>query len=84
MKKEFTFSLELCEDNALIISLLSRFADIERIADHVETGYNYSYNYPQYKVTNIKDMDAIKDVLKITALADWLRDHSDNITLWNE
>ena len=80
MKKEFTFSLELCEDNALVISLLSRFADIERIADHVEMGYNF----PQYKVTNIKDMDAIKEVLKITALADWLRDHSDNITLWNE
>ena len=80
MKKEFTFSLELCEDNALVISLLSRFADIERIADHVETGYSF----PQYKVTNIKDMDAIKEVLKIVSLADWLRDHSDNITLWNE
>ena len=80
MKKEFTFSLELLEDNALVISLLSRFADIERIADHVETGYNF----PQYKVTNIKDMDAIKEVLKIVSLADWLRDHSDEITLWNE
>lgn len=79
MIKEFTFSLELLEDNELIISLLSRFADIERIADHVETGYNY----PQYKVTNIKDMDAIKEVLKIVSLADWLRDHSDDITLWN-
>ena len=79
MKKEFTFSLELLEDNALVISLLSRFADVEQIADHVETGYNF----PQYKVTNIKDIDAIKDVLKITALADWLRDHSDEITLWD-
>ena len=82
MIKEFTFSLELLEDNELIISLLSRFADVERIADHVENGGRYSF--PQYKVTNIKDMDAIKEVLKITALADWLRDHSDNITLWNE
>ena len=81
MKKEFTFSLELLEDNALVISLLSRFADVERIADHVENGARYSF--PQYKVTNIKDMDAIKEVLKITALADWLRDHSDGITLWN-
>ena len=80
MEKEFTFSLELCDDNALVISLLKRFADVEQIADHVETGYKF----PQYKVTNIKDMDAIKEVLKITALADWLRDHSDNITLWNE
>ena len=34
MKKEFKFSLELLEDNALVISLLSRFADVERIADH--------------------------------------------------
>ena len=84
MKKEFTFSLELLEDNELIISLLSRFADVERIADHVETGWTCSYSYPQYKVTNIKDMDAIKEVLKIVSLADWLRDHSDNITLWNE
>ena len=81
MKKEFTFSLELLEDNELIISLLSRFADVEQIADHVENGGRYSF--PQYKVTNIKDMDAIKEVLKITALADWLRDHSDDITLWN-
>ena len=79
MKKEFTFSLELLEDNALVISLLSRFADIERIADHVETGDSF----PQYKVTNIKDMDAIKEVLKITACADGWRDHSDGITLWN-
>ena len=83
MIKEFTFSLELLEDNELIISLLGRFADVERIADHVETGYNYSYSFPQYKVTNIKDMDAIKEVLKIVSLADWLRDHSDEITLWN-
>ena len=81
MIKEFTFSLELLEDNELIISLLSRFADVEQIADHVENGGRYSF--PQYKVTNIKDMDAIKEVLKITALADWLRDHSDGITLWN-
>ena len=81
MKKEFTFSLELCEDNALVISLLSRFADVERIADHEENGGRYSF--PQYKVTNIKDMDAIKEVLKIVSLADWLRDHSDDITLWN-
>ena len=82
MKKEFTFSLELLEDNALVISLLSRFADVEQIADHVENGGRYSF--PQYKVKNIKDMDAIKEVLKIVSLADWLRDHSDNITLWNE
>ena len=81
MKKEFTFSLELCDDNALVISLLSRFADVEQIADHVENGGRYSF--PQYKVTNIKDMDAIKEVLKIVSLADWLRDHSDDITLWN-
>ena len=81
MKKEFTFSLELLEDNALVISWLSRFADVERIADHVENGGRYSF--PQYKVTNIKDRDAIKEVLKIVSLADWLRDHSDDITLWN-
>ena len=81
MIKEFTFSLELCDDNALVISLLSRFADVEQIADHVENGGRYSF--PQYKVTNIKDMDAIKEVLKIVSLADWLRDHSDDITLWN-
>ena len=81
MIKEFTFSLELLEDNELIISLLSRFADVEQIADHVENGGRYSF--PQYKVTNIKDMDAIKEVLKIVSLADWLRDHSDGITLWN-
>ena len=81
MIKEFTFSLELLEDNELIISLLSRFADVERIADHVENCGRYSF--PQYKVTNIKDMDAIKEVLKIVSLADWLRDHSDDITLWH-
>lgn len=82
MKKEFTFVLESFEDGALVASLLSRFADVERIADHVETGWDYSYIYPQYKVKNIKDMDAIKDVLKIISLSDWLRDYSDEITLW--
>lgn len=73
--------LEDIEENSYIISLLGRFATVERIEDKAVNGWDYVYSFPQYEITNIKNIEAIIETLKIVSLADWLRD-IEGIDLW--
>ena len=73
--------LEDVQENSYIISLLGRFATVERIEDKTVNGWDYVYSFPQLKMTNIKNSEAIIETLKIVALADWLRD-IEGIDLW--
>lgn len=81
MLNRITFVLEDIEENSYIISLLKRFATVERIEDKKVNGWDYVYNFPQFKITNIKNIEAIIEILKIVSLADWLRD-IEGIDLW--
>lgn len=73
--------LEDVQENSYVISLLGRFATVERIEDKTENGWDCVYSFPQFKITNIKNIDAIIETLKIVALADWLRD-IEGMDLW--
>ena len=73
--------LEDIEENSYIVSLLGRFATVERIEDRTENGWDCVYSFPQYEITNIKNIDAIIETLKIVSLADWLRD-IEGVDLW--
>ena len=73
--------LEDIEENSYIVSLLGRFATVERIEDKTVNGWDCVYSFPQFKITNIKNIEAIIETLKIVALADWLRD-IEGIDLW--
>ena len=73
--------LEDVQENSYIISLLRRFATVERIEDKTVNGWDHVYSFPQFKITNIKNIEAIMETLKIVALADWLRD-IEGIDLW--
>ena len=81
MLNQITFVLEDIEENSYIISLLKRFATVERIEDKTVNGWDHVYNFPQFKITNIKNIEAIIEILKIVSLADWLRD-IEGIDLW--
>ena len=48
--------LEDIEENSYIISLLGRFATVERIEDKTVNGWDYVYSFPQYEITNIKNI----------------------------
>ena len=73
--------LEDIEENSYVISLLGRFATVERIEDKTVNGWDCVYSFPQFKITNIKNIEAIIETLKIVSLADWLRD-IEGIDLW--
>ena len=73
--------LENIEENSYVISLLGRFATVERIEDKTVNGWDYVYKFPQFKITNIKNIEAIMETLKIVSLADWLRD-IEGVDLW--
>lgn len=81
MLNQITFVLEDIEENKYIISLLQRFATVERIEDKKVNGWDHVYSFPQYEITNIKNIEAIIETLKIVSLADWLRD-IEGIDLW--
>ena len=73
--------LENIEENSYVISLLGRFATVERIEDKTVNGWDCVYKFPQFKITNIKNIEAIIETLKTVSLADWLRD-IEGIDLW--
>ena len=73
--------LEDIEENSYIVSLLGRFATVERIEDKMENGWDCVYSFPQYEITNIKNIEAIIETLRIVSLADWLRD-IEGVDLW--
>ena len=73
--------LEDVQENSYIISLLGRFATVERIEDKMVNGWDCVYSFPQFKITNIENIEAIMETLKIVSLADWLRD-IEGIDLW--
>ena len=49
--------LEDIEENSYIISLLGRFATVERIEDKTVNGWDCVYSFPQFKITNIENIE---------------------------
>ena len=79
--KNIKIVLEDVQENSYVISLLGRFATVERIEDRTENGWDCVYKFPQFKITNIENIEAIIETLKIVSLADWLRD-IEGVDLW--